>query len=353
VLYAVGLSILGYLVYRYWEPKDGSVGLKAALERQNSWQYLPLTALCLAIIVSLTFVRWWMLVRAQDLPFSLRDAFRLGLVGYFFNTCLPGSVGGDLLKAAFIAREQERRTVAVSTVMIDRAVGLWGLIALAAIVGGAFWLMGDPMITAQPDLLRATRAANLFMLVSIAVFLLLGLLPERRAHRFAQRLHSIPVAGKVLAEFWRAVWMYRVRGLSIVKALLMSIAGHVFTVLAFYFAALAFQPAHEQAQVPSVPEHFVIVPLGKAFQGFFPTPGGIGGAELVFGLLYERLGFAAEAGIWANFGTRIAEWSLALIGLTVYLFIKRDLQSALHSNKAQSRTDSISPDGNSKTMQER
>jgi uncharacterized protein (TIRG00374 family) len=354
VLYAVGLALLGFLVYRYWEPKDaGSVGLKAMLERENRWEYLPVSALCLGIVVSTTFVRWHMLVRAQDLPFSLRDAFRLGLVGYFFNTFLPGSVGGDLIKAAFIAHEQQRRTVAVSTVMIDRAVGLWGLIALAALVGGAFWLVGDPVITGHPDLMRATRAACIFMAVSVAVFLLLGLLPERRAHRFAQRLHSIPVAGKVLAEFWRSVWIYRVRGLSIIKGLLMSMGGHVFTVLAFYFSALAFQPVGQEAQIPSLLEHFVIVPLGKAFQGFFPTPGGIGGAEFVFGLLYERLGFAPEAGIWANFGTRIAEGALAFLGLNIFLFIKRDLKSALHGGEPQSKIDSIAPEGSSSTTHER
>src|SRR5438067_859221 len=91
--YGIGLAQLAYVIYRYWEPEGaGAVGLKSALGRPNRWEFLPLAGLCVAILVSITFVRWWMLVRAQDLPFSLRDAFRLGLVGYFFNTFLPGSV---------------------------------------------------------------------------------------------------------------------------------------------------------------------------------------------------------------------------------------------------------------------
>src|SRR5262249_17571208 len=255
-----------------------------------------------------------MLVRAQNLPFSLRDAFRLGLVGYFFNTFLPGSVGGDLLKAAFIAREQERRTVAVSTVLIDRGVGLWGLVALTALVGGGFWAAGDPIITSQPNLMLAIRAAIAVMGASLAVWLLLGVLPERRAHRFSQRLHSIPRIGKSLAEFWRAVWLYRLSGLTILKGLLMSMGGHVFTVLSFYFAAMTFQPADQPMHMRGLREHFVIVPPAIAFQGFFPSPGGVGGGEFVFGELYNAAGAPRRAGILGCLGFRCCSWILGLAG---------------------------------------
>jgi uncharacterized membrane protein YbhN (UPF0104 family) len=283
----------------------------------------------------------------------LRDAFRLGLVGYFFNTFLPGSVGGDLLKAAFIAREQKRRTVAVSTVLIDRGVGLWGLVALTALVGGAYWAAGDPIITGQPNLVLAIRVAVAIMAASVAAWLLLGLLPERRAQRFARRLHSIPKIGKPLSEFWGAVWLYRQSGITVLKGLLMSMGGHVFTVLSFYFAAMTFQRADEPLHMPSLREHFVIVPPGIAFQGFFPSPGGVGGAEYVFGELYRAAGGDPRGGILGCLGFRCCSWVLGLAGYVVYLFMKRDLQQAIPGGEPQSKTDSISPDGNSKTMQER
>jgi uncharacterized protein (TIRG00374 family) len=353
VKYGIGLGLLGYMLYANWEPGEGRIGIKAALFRPNRWEYFPLALLCYAVLVSQTFVRWHMLVRAQGLPFSLRDAFRLGLVGNYFNTFLPGSVGGDLLKAAVIAREQQRRTVAVSTVLIDRGVGLWGLIALAAIVGGIFWALGDPAITAQADLMRAVQLAIALMVISLSVFLLLGLLPERRAQRFAQRLHAIPRAGKILAEFWRAIWIYRVRGLSIIKALVMAITGHVFTVLGFYFAAMTFQAADEPIQLPDFLQHFVIVPVGMTFQGFFPSPGGIGGGEFIFELLYRRLGAPKDSGLLASLGFRMCAWLLAIIGAVVYQFMKRDLQAALPGQEHHSKTDSILPDGKSSTTQER
>src|SRR5207249_2923529 len=106
------------------------------------YQFFALAAaICLASLM-ITLVRWYVLVRAVNLPFRLLDAFRLGFIGLFFNTFLPGSVGGDIIKAAFLAREQDRRTVAVATVIMDRAIALWALIWFVALLGGAFWAGG-------------------------------------------------------------------------------------------------------------------------------------------------------------------------------------------------------------------
>src|SRR5207302_6700127 len=93
--------------------------------------------------VLLTIIRWYYLVRAQGLPFTMTNALRLGLVGFYFSIFLPGSVGGDIVKAAFIARGQSRRTVAVATVILDRAIALWGLIWFVALLGAVFWLNGS------------------------------------------------------------------------------------------------------------------------------------------------------------------------------------------------------------------
>src|SRR5262249_30701297 len=48
--------------------------------------------------VGITLFRWYLLVRALDLPLTIRDALRYGFIGIFFNTFLPGAVGGDIIK---------------------------------------------------------------------------------------------------------------------------------------------------------------------------------------------------------------------------------------------------------------
>src|SRR5262249_40872336 len=139
--YLLAIGLLAYVITSYWNPPGGhglaEVWQKHVVEGNPiAWHYLALAFLICLASISLTVVRWCILVRAQALPFTMTNALRLGLVGFFLSTFLPGSVGGDVVKAAFIAREQSRRTVAVATVIMDRALALWALFSLTAMMGG-------------------------------------------------------------------------------------------------------------------------------------------------------------------------------------------------------------------------
>src|SRR5207248_3005242 len=127
--YFLGLALLAFVLWWYWGSKfdaDGKLigpGLKDTFQKPIRWTPFLLAAGVWTVGLLITFYRWYILVRALDLPFRLRDALRLGLIGCYFNAYLPGSVGGDILKAAFIAREKPgRRTAAVATVLMDRGV---------------------------------------------------------------------------------------------------------------------------------------------------------------------------------------------------------------------------------------
>ena len=143
--YGLGYGLLAWVVWSNWHvyADDGTeVGLAAALSRPLNW---PAFLVALAIFSAgafLTFIRWFVLVRAQDLPFTMASAFRLGMIGLYFSAFLPGSVGGDIVKAVAIAREQSRRTVAVATVILDRVIGLCGLFWLVTLLGNGFGLTG-------------------------------------------------------------------------------------------------------------------------------------------------------------------------------------------------------------------
>lgn len=48
--------------------------------------------------------RWSILRRTQGLIFSLSSAFALVMIGELVNIVAPGSVGGDMVKACYVAR---------------------------------------------------------------------------------------------------------------------------------------------------------------------------------------------------------------------------------------------------------
>ena len=260
-------------------------------------------------------MRWHHLVRALSLPLSFRDAMRYGLVGIFFNTFLPGSVGGDIIKAAVLARGQKRRTAAVATVVMDRAIALWALVWFVAVLGGACWLGG----------LLAGGVASFIVTTALAVagasglaWLLLGLLPESRAERFAGRLGRLPAVGGTASELWRAVWMYRKQPGTVYGVMLLSWVGHVGFVAAFYFGLMAFWSPGMGA-VPSFAQHFLLVPMGLVMQALVPTPGGAGGGEWGFAALYVLFNAAEANGVLASLIQRMFSWMAGAAGYVAYL----------------------------------
>ena len=323
--YAVGITLLAYMVWRNWTPPTG-IGLKDVLDMPMKVAPLILAALILTVGVLLTFFRWFILVRAQELPLTFLNALRLGLLGFFWNTFLPGSIGGDIVKAAYIAREQERRTVAVATVLIDRAMGLWGIILVVAVLGGTFWVCGDPIVLGDGYLRSIILASLVIVVVTVFLWLILGSLPARRARRFAGRLGRIPRIGHAAAEFWRAVWMYRTKRSSMAAALLVSLVSQICFVFTLYYTGQIFGGLQE-APMPELREHFLLIPIGTAVQALFPTPGGVGGGQLMFSWLYSRVDETMYVrGMLASFARDILAWSLGFIGYFIYLRMRPALR---------------------------
>ena len=303
----------------------GQVWERHAVEGEPiRWGFFLAAVFCFGAALFLTLVRWHRLVRALDLPLTFRDAMRYGLVGIFFNTFLPGSVGGDIIKATVLARGQKRRTAAVATVVMDRAIALWALVWFVAMLGGACWLAG----------LLTGGVASFIVTVALAVagvtglgWLLLGLLPELRAERFAGRLGRLPGIGGTVSELWRAVWMYRKQPGTVYGVMLLSWVGHIGFVGAFYFGIKAFW-SPGMGLIPSFAQHFLLVPMGLVMQALVPTPGGAGGGEWGFAALYVLFGAPEANGVLASLIQRVFSWLAGLAGYVVYLVAAPSLPKA-------------------------
>ncbi len=77
--------------------------------------------------------RWRALLRGLDIDPGFRTLLKLYLVGGFFNTFLPSGFGGDVVRVVELAQE-EARSAAVGTVLVDRMTGLLSLMAMGLVV---------------------------------------------------------------------------------------------------------------------------------------------------------------------------------------------------------------------------
>lgn len=331
VKYVLAVALLAYVVWANWGT-PGSNGLGDVWQRHVvegkpiHYEFLLAAFGVTTAALLLTLLRWYFLVRAQDLPFTVPDALRIGLIGFYFNTFLPGSVGGDIIKAAFLAREQSRRTVAVATVIMDRVIALWALVWFVAILGSIFWLTGSLEGTLADRSKLLVGTADAVVAASLVVWLLLGRLPQHRAERFASRLERIPKVGASAAEFWRAVWMYRCRQASVYLTMGLSWIGQVGFVAAFYCSAHVLWDSSDGKAVPDLVQHFLMVPIGLVFQAVVPLPGGMGAGEFGFGKLYQYFGGTDPAcGVLASLVQRVIGWVLGFAGYIVYLRLRTRL----------------------------
>lgn len=336
--YLIGFGLLAFVISRYWDDKPNAnnpagtnPGLKTLFQGSIAFEWLAVAAALLAVAVSVQIYRWYLLVRALDLPFTVRNAYRLGLVGIFYNTFIPGSIGGDVVKAYFIAHAHpERKTRAVASVIADRALGLFGLILFVAVLGSIAWATGDARIVNNPDLQWIVKVMAAVAGGSVLGFLLLGLLPLRRVERFSGRLKSVPKIGTSLSELWGVVWMYRQRMRVVLFGVALSAAAHFSMVFAFHSAARVFPPANPVVELASLSEHMVIAPIGFIAQAIPITPGGVGVAEGVFAWLYKLSDRPETRGIIARLALRITEWLIALVGYIIYLRMRAEVREIQH-----------------------
>ena len=103
---------------RIWP--DAAAARARLSSRANEATALLLGAGLFLIGLLLQFIRWFALVRAQNLPFSFANALRLGLIGFFFNSFLPTAVGGDGYRVLRTLPHESYRSRALSAVIVER-----------------------------------------------------------------------------------------------------------------------------------------------------------------------------------------------------------------------------------------
>jgi uncharacterized protein (TIRG00374 family) len=283
----------------------------------------------------LTYVRWYLLVWAQDLPFRMQDALRLGFIGYLFNYVAPGAVGGDLIKASIIAREQsERRLVAVATVFLDRVVGLVGLLVLGTIV--TFW--STPLLD-QAEFQYIVGVFRVGSVVSL-VGMFVVLLPGVSNLGVLKKLVGLPKVGPLFGELINSLKLYQSRWRVLVVSLLMSLVSHAGLILSIYFCAVAL---HGSEGIPSLLVHFQIIPPAELVGVLVPLPGGTGALEVAVAHFYALAGGSFDQGSLTAVAYRLVTIAVAIVGAVWYFVARREIDAVLDETKSPEAVEETLP----------
>jgi uncharacterized protein (TIRG00374 family) len=107
-------------------------GLASTLERVRAWMLAPLFAIY--VVGSLAWaLRWRMLLGLAGVRTSLWGVWRVTLQAQAAGVLLPGGIGGDALRIAWMVGRGARSSIVVASVLLDRAIGLLTLASIAAL----------------------------------------------------------------------------------------------------------------------------------------------------------------------------------------------------------------------------
>ena len=333
-----GLRIVIPIVLLGWIIQQVSQDVEDPRQLRDLFSSRNLPGLALAIIpwlsaVVLTFWRWFILVRALRIPFRFQDALRLGFVGYFLQFLSLGTVGGDLFKAVFLARERpNRRPEAVATVFIDRAVGLFSLLLVTCV---AFIFLGWQRIPAELHV----AAISCYIVTAIGCFVVAGLLWTRATTRpIRQRLSGFPAFCAVLIRGEHALQLYRDHRRSFLVAVLAGMISHCLLATTAYVAANVLTD-----KAPTFGEQVVMWNISGAVGTLPLSPGGVGTVEATYLYLYKHLPSVptqSQHGAGVALILRIVSVAVAAIGVIVYWFCRAEMRELF--TEAQKKRQPIS-----------
>lgn len=274
-------------------------GLLSAFRRLAARPELALLGVVVHLL-SILFVhlRWGVLLRAAGLKVPLPAVLRLGWIGQFAASMLPGGIAtGDVVKAFYVTGQAtERRATAVSTVVFDRLLGLIVLSTIALL--GALFARGSTRV-------GGTRAV-LAMLLGGGLLLLLLLFSPRL--RTATGLPALAARLRLpfLREAGQAFALYREEGRAIRVAVCLALLSQSLVLLALFLYGKALGVTMSLFAVAAA------IPVAQMVSAVPGLPGGFGMGDLAFVALLPDAGVPAATALALSFTYKTAHLLIAL-----------------------------------------
>jgi uncharacterized protein (TIRG00374 family) len=271
----------------YWMMHSGKLNPQVVAHAfRDQWPVALFLLGTLYFQVALNSWRWNVLNGALGFGIRYREAFSLSMIGLLFTVVIPGSVGGDVIKAYYVGtRVPNRRAHAFTTILMDRFLGLLSLLTLGA--AGVCW--NAPLILTN-RLMTTLATFVVLAFLGSGLFLMAAVLFSNQVTGFLRRfVGRIPLAGHAVKSC-ETLEAFRANPGVLVIGVLMSLPSHL-------IACLGMRVAMGMVGAVEMPlERFLlIVPLGLISTVIPLTPGGVGIGQAAFYNLCEGLAHGTGA----------------------------------------------------------
>jgi uncharacterized protein (TIRG00374 family) len=277
----------------------------ATLFHGLDWRYLGLGFAAFGPPLFLMAVRWRVLLLASGVEVPFFVLVRLHYMAFFFNTFMPGGAGGDIIKAVYVTRHSEQKAEAATMVLIDRVVGLVGLLAMA----------GSVVLLDYRELHGIAAQVGTISVALMVLFVLYFSEAFRRLIRFDAILEKLP-RSEVLKKIDRALFALRSKKRELVLAFALTVGLQLVEVVGVWLAGHALG-LHKASFV----HYLAFVPIGYLFNALPISFGGIGLMEGAYLKLFRDAGVAtATQGFMLGVLARLIVVGWSSVGVLSALF---------------------------------
>lgn len=300
---ALSIGLIFYLIHR--GSLDFSVFSQVA-------QPSSLAALFLIIFVGfyLNNLRWYFLVIGQGIKVRNIELLKLTFIGLFFNYAMPGGVGGDVVKAVYMIKDQpEHKYAAAVSIFMDRAIGFFVMTIVASIAIAFNW---KTVSASQP--LTAIAYAIFALTIMFFVFFSFSLSLKIRQSHFIDKFFAILPFGSKFRQIYLSLHAYRKCPRELFIAMAISFVSQFTGTYFFYFLAQIF---HIELALSI---YLFIVPVGMIVMALPISPAGVGVGQVAFLYLFNLLlGSDSHFGATVVTLSQVIQLCWALIGAALYI----------------------------------
>jgi len=279
-----------------------SVGLLALLlsriEAARFWAYARtasirwlVTALVLYfVVIAVSAWRWGLLLSAQRVRVPASRLLASYLVATFFNNFLPSNIGGDVIRIKDTAGPTGSKTLATTVVLIDRGIGLIGLVLVAALGATVVGRLSQTTAPVWPPLLWAG-------LLLAAVVAAPAFLKPEHVGRMLQPLRVLHPewVDERIGRIIDALGRFRQQPGALFGCFVGAIG--VQALLVGFYVAITYS-----MRIPIQPWHLtVVVPVSFVVQMLPVSLNGFGVREATFAFYFTRLGLPLESALVVSF----------------------------------------------------
>lgn len=343
------LVTLGILFWIFHDPHKRTDMYNAIRHADPIWIVAGVVAYGVVEILGAT--RWQLLLRVQDISIPWYRLGALLMIGIFFNQFMPGGTGGDVVKIFYLLKETPgKKTQALLAVLIDRLIGLIGLIFVAGVViiwnwnwltqgkpiphFDASWLLSYAKMKLWLSQIPATTQL-LYTLLAILGATILGIITSFGITGFGLA-HKLPAKfpkRDIFVDLSVAYNMYGRAWKATLASIFLSFGVHICSFLLFYAAARAV------GVIIPLLDFCAVMPIINTLSSLPISVGGTGVREGLFQTMLNTLcGVPTGAAVVISLLGFAMVLFWGIIGGVIYLFYRPSEHAGLKEIEEQVAT---------------